>query len=91
MNITAWKNAIRTGGVDDLLATLYGAEALPAQRDRWLAALDGFADCYGAEREVSLFSVPGRSEVSGNHTDHNHGRVLCASVDLDCILALRCF
>lgn len=85
MKITAWKNALTAGALDAQLTTLYGVEALVAQRERWLSALDKFALLYGDERQVSLFSVPGRSEVSGNHTDHNHGRVLCASVDLDCI------
>ena len=39
---------------------------------------------YG-DREVFLFSVPGRTELSGNHTDHNGGKVLAAAVDLDLI------
>ena len=36
-----------------------------------------------SERDAALFSGPGRTEIGGNHTDHQHGRVLCASVDLD--------
>lgn len=39
--------------------------------------------------ETAFFSVPGRTEVMGNHTDHNHGRVLAASVDLDVVAAAR--
>ena len=38
---------------------------------------------YGADREVALFTVSGRSELSGNHTDHNHGCVIAASISLD--------
>lgn len=44
-----------------------------------------FCEKYGADRQVSLFSVPGRSELSGNHTDHNHGCVIACSVSLDTI------
>lgn len=39
--------------------------------------------------ETAFFSVPGRTEVMGNHTDHNHGKVLAASVDLDVVAAAR--
>lgn len=38
---------------------------------------------FGARPEAALFSGPGRTEIGGNHTDHQHGRVLCGSVDLD--------
>ncbi len=52
---------------------------------RYLAALDAFTAFYGEREEIFLFSVPGRSEVSGNHTDHNHGKVLAAAIDRDII------
>ena len=47
-----------------------------AQAARMVRAIDAFTSLYGADRDISLFSVPGRSEISGNHTDHNHGCVL---------------
>jgi galactokinase len=40
------------------------------------------------ESDIQLFSTPGRTEISGNHTDHNHGRVIAAAVDLDAIAAV---
>ena len=46
---------------------------------RWDAA---FGD---GEREFAFYSAPGRTELGGNHPDHQHGRVLAASVDLDVI------
>ncbi len=46
---------------------------------------DGFAERYGAERDIVLLSVPGRSEICGNHTDHNHGVAIAASIDRDII------
>ena len=52
---------------------------------RFGALLEEFIERYGDERDVNLFSVPGRSELAGNHTDHNHGRVIACSVDLDIV------
>lgn len=76
--------AVLAGEYDALLAGFYGAAALDYQRARYAEALGEFGKLYG-EREVSVFSAPGRSEISGNHTDHNHGKVIAAAVDLDVI------
>ena len=76
---------IESGALDARLSDLYGADALPAARARYAALLRAFVERFGAEREISIFSVPGRTELSGNHTDHNRGRVLAAAVDLDII------
>ena len=88
MNITALKNTILSGGIDSALTEGLSvpAESVPAQRDRYASAADAFLAKYG-DGDVSLYSVGGRSEISGNHTDHNHGRVIAASVNLD-ILAV---
>ena len=84
------KAAVAGGAYDKAFTALYGAGAdLAGVRARYLAAIDSFEALYGADLaetcEVRLFSVPGRSEISGNHTDHNHGRVLAASISLDII------
>ncbi len=63
---------------------LYG-NAIEEQTARYCKAVREFAALYGEERDVFLFSVPGRTEVCGNHTDHNHGRVLAAAIDRDII------
>ena len=47
----------------------------------------GFRSRFGAEPELFV-SAPGRTEVVGNHTDHNKGRVLAAAVDLDTVAAV---
>ncbi len=60
-------------------------EQVEMQTERYIQALESFSSLYGAERDVFLFSVPGRTEVSGNHTDHNYGRVLAAAIDRDII------
>jgi galactokinase len=82
--ISNCKDLILTGKVDSALDVMYGA-ALPEKKARLLALLDSFAAKYGADREVMIFSVPGRSELAGNHTDHNHGCVIAGSIDLDMI------
>ena len=62
---------------------LYGKDA-PRQEARYEAIRKGFAAQYGYEAgEGTFFSAPGRTEIGGNHTDHNHGRVLAGAVDLD--------
>ena len=75
------------GALDSLLESLYGASAVALQKSRYRALLDRFAATYGGDRSVVLCTVSGRSELSGNHTDHNHGCVIAASIDLD-ILAV---
>lgn len=76
---------IENGGLDSRFAALYRESAVAAQRERYTDAVREFSSLFGADREVRLFSVPGRSEISGNHTDHNRGCVIAAAVDLDII------
>ena len=67
-----------------LLRQLYGDAETARERCRAVCA--GFADTFGRGAEA-LFSAPGRTELGGNHTDHQHGCVLAASVDLDILAA----
>ncbi len=76
---------LQNGGYDTALTTLYGEEALSAARTRWQAAVDTFESIFGKRDDLRLCSASGRTELSGNHTDHNHGRVLAAAVQLDTI------
>jgi galactokinase len=85
MKIADMKNALLAGELNARLTEVYGADAVAAQQARYAKALDEFAALYGADRDVSLFSVSGRSELSGNHTDHNYGCVVAAAIDLDII------
>ena len=80
--------SVKDGKYDKRLETLYGKDALDAQKKRIANAVNEFIKYYG-DREVRLFSTTGRSEISGNHTDHNRGCVLAASVDLD-VIAVVC-
>ena len=85
MNTKQMKLHIASGALDERLAHIYGESAVAHQKDRYSKAIDEFAALYGEEREIGLYSVAGRSELSGNHTDHNHGCVVAASIDLDII------
>ena len=85
MKINALKSALLGGEYDARLGYVYGEAAVEKQKERYAAAIDSFVALYGEDREAALYSVAGRSELSGNHTDHNHGRVIAASIDLDII------
>ena len=56
-----------------------------AQAKRFAEAIDSFCALYGEDEDIAIFSVPGRSEISGNHTDHNRGCVLAGAIDRDII------
>ncbi len=72
---------------DSALTSLYGASA-SVQKPRYIRVLNAFGELFGEQHEISFFSAPGRSEVGGNHTDHNHGKVLAAAINLDAIAAV---
>ena len=76
---------INAGELDAAFADLYGKEKISAARARYTNAVNEFEKLYGADRDAYLVSVSGRSELSGNHTDHNYGCVIAASIDLDII------
>ena len=79
------RNKVLDGKVNDVFVYMYGNNAVEEQKIRYLKTINTFAALYGEERDAVVFSAPGRTEIGGNHTDHNHGRVLAASVDLDVI------
>lgn len=85
MKISEVERKISDGGYDTAFEKLYGSEAIEAQRTRYLKAIKEFQKLYPNRGDVEIFSAPGRSEVGGNHTDHQHGCVLAAAVDLDVI------
>ncbi|MBR2615630.1 MAG: galactokinase [Clostridia bacterium] len=82
-NASELKRAILDGALNDTFTLLYGKDASVAKR--YLDAIDSYVALFGEGDELALFSAPGRTEIGGNHTDHNHGRVLAGSVDLDVI------
>ncbi|MEN6635260.1 MAG: galactokinase family protein [Clostridiaceae bacterium] len=70
------------GELDDALKYLYG-DALNAQKQKYTALINAFESAFGESDDAVLFSAPGRSEIGGNHTDHQLGRVLAATVTMD--------
>ena len=86
MEVISLEKRLTGGELDGTLTQLYGATGLEAARNRCLAVITGFEKAFAYPPEA-LFSAPGRTEVGGNHTDHQHGRVLAAAVDLDILAA----
>ena len=78
---------IESGRANDKFALLYGnrKDVIEKQKSRYVDAIKSFEDLYPGHNEISIFSAPGRTEICGNHTDHQHGCVLAAAVNLDAI------
>ncbi len=83
MNINEIKSAILNGEFDKEFSMLYGNNKTAVSR--YSGACDCFKDLYPNSGDIMLFSAPGRTEIGGNHTDHQHGSVLAGSVNLDVI------
>lgn len=80
---------IQSGEMDRTLLDIYVDESkVEYQRERYIKTIQKFEKYYGCG-EVAIFSAPGRSEIGGNHTDHQHGEVLAASVNLDTLGVVR--
>lgn len=84
-NLTQTISDINNGVYDSRFSALYTPKNVQLARARYIDAINEFSALYGNDREISMFSVAGRSEISGNHTDHNNGKVIAASVSLDII------
>ena len=67
------------------IVALYGEQNREEQVARYRHLLDGFRQTFGEREGVAIFSAPGRTEIGGNHTDHQRGKVLAGSVNLDVI------
>ena len=89
-DVRIWKQELANGTHADRLASLYccAPEQTAAFAARYQAVLDGLEATFGAHSEAALFSAPGRTEIGGNHTDHQHGQVLAGSVNIDMIAAV---
>lgn len=80
---------IQNGEIDERLLDIYIDDLkLDYQRQRYIHAIQNFEKQYGAG-EVTVFCAPGRSEIGGNHTDHQNGKVLAASINLDTLGIVR--
>lgn len=87
MLVSELKKSILSGEFDKSLSVLYSN--VTDAKERYAKSCDEYIALYGDGENARLFSAPGRTEVGGNHTDHQHGRVLAGSVDLD-VIAVVC-
>ncbi len=89
MSGTLWelRDRIVAGGLDASFMELYGEKTIADQKVRYTRLLEQLNEAYPDSTGL-IVSAPGRTELGGNHTDHNHGNVLAAAVDLDCVAAV---
>ncbi|MBR7071755.1 MAG: galactokinase [Clostridia bacterium] len=83
MKINEMIQQIRSGAFDTQFLDIYGETETP--KNRFTDACEAFKNLFGDLDNIRIFSAPGRTEIGGNHTDHQHGRVLAGSVNLDVI------
>ncbi|MEG2770169.1 MAG: galactokinase family protein, partial [Oscillospiraceae bacterium] len=86
-DINILSEKIKTGAFDARLKEVYNQteEKLNINKKRLVDCIEGYETYFKTQGEGCIFSAPGRTEIGGNHTDHQHGRVLAGSVDLDVI------
>lgn len=83
------KEQFETGIWNEKLLDIYVDEKrLDDQKNRYIEAISKYEALYGKD-DVCIFSAPGRSEIGGNHTDHQHGEILAASINLDAIAVIK--
>lgn len=84
------KEKLNSNEFQSSLSHIYACESAQTSyyANRFFELITEFETLFGSEREIRLFSAPGRTEICGNHTDHQQGRVLAASVNLDIIAAV---
>ncbi|MBQ6019865.1 MAG: galactokinase [Clostridia bacterium] len=87
MAFEALKEKLDAGAYETSMRRIYAQTDLARQRERYYSLARDFAALYGEKEGLRFFSAPGRTEIGGNHTDHNHGKVLAASINLDAVAA----
>lgn len=85
MNKNEYIEKLSSGMLDDTLSTLYTLEKVENQKKRIINAINEFSKIYPKNNDIHIYSAPGRTEIGGNHTDHQHGCVIAAAVNLDVI------
>jgi galactokinase len=89
MNTQELKKGFAAREHDALLTDIYvDADRIAYQSERYVKAIECYEKAFG-EDDVAIYSAPGRSEVGGNHTDHQHGEVLAASINNDAIAIVK--
>ncbi len=88
-SIEKFDRFIKSQAMNRIFSMLYGRESQikENQTKRYLKLIDSFKTHFDDTNTIHLFTTPGRTEIGGNHTDHNNGLVIAASVNLDSIAA----
>lgn len=86
MNIKHLAHTLELSSSEAFLEEMYGQGKAKLNAARYMEIGEGFVQTFG-DKEFELFSSPGRTEIGGNHTDHNHGRIVAGSVHMDCVAA----
>ena len=82
------KNDILTNAFLERLVAVYGSAEATFQQVRYTKLAESFEKDFSENADLRFFSAPGRTEVGGNHTDHNNGKVLAAAINLDAVAAV---
>ena len=87
MNILKCKEEIRSERMVKLFSELYGEEksVIEHQQNRYIKAIEAFKKYFPSREEIKIYSASGRTEIGGNHTDHQRGRILAGAVNLDSV------
>ena len=88
MNYTDLKERIDNGAIDELLKKIKRTDDLSAEKERYHRLLDEAYDRFG-DGDFHFISSPGRTEIGGNHTDHQHGHIVAASLDIDNVCCVK--
>ena len=82
------KQYINSDRIDEILSKIICSDKLNEEKARYTRLLDEAFELYG-DGDYHIISSPGRSEIGGNHTDHQHGHVLAASLNIDNIAIVK--
>lgn len=85
MKIQDFQVKITGGEFDGIFGNLYKPQDIDAQKSRYMSAVQKFSSLYPNRSDIHVYSAPGRTEIGGNHTDHQHGCVIAGAVDLDAV------
>ncbi len=79
---------ISSGKIDEIVSKIIGSEDIEKELERYLKLLDDAFDLFG-DGDYHFVSSPGRSEIGGNHTDHQHGHVVAAGLNIDNLAVIK--
>ena len=75
MKIQDFQDNVTCGGFDNIFANIYKPQDIESQKSRYMSAAEKFTALYPNRNDIHVYSAPGRTEIGGNHTDHQHSCV----------------